>query len=83
MNPIPLIPRLTHRQIRDLPTSPVEILPAVPASDREKMTEVDRPPRHISVRPGDKIWVNRRLVRLVPDREQSDEYMEVIDVIEK
>lgn len=58
-------------------------LPKVPASDREKMTEVARPPHHISVRPGDKIWVNRRLVKLVPDREQSDEYMEVIDVVEK
>lgn len=42
-----------------------------------------RPPRHIAVKAGDKIWVNRTRLAFRPDKLLSTEEIEVIDVVEK
>lgn len=41
-----------------------------------------RPPEHIAIRAGDKIWVNRKHVTLKSDKELSNETIEVIDVLD-
>lgn len=66
------------------------LTPETTNTDEQPLTELTggfrkttRPPKHIAVRAGDKVWVNRKTLRLQPDKELSNESVEVIEVVEK